>query len=96
MEHCSLSHISRVAEAMQQAIDSFRLDWRNESIDFTMTIGVVPIDGASHSVDEVLKAADRACYAAKCAGGDRVLVYGKPDRQAIRERRRKDLAPAEH
>jgi diguanylate cyclase (GGDEF)-like protein/PAS domain S-box-containing protein len=96
MEHCSLSHIARVADAIQQAIGAFRFDWRNESIDFTVSIGVAPINGGSDSIDEVLKAADRACYAAKSAGGGRVLVYGRPDRQAIKERRRKELAPADH
>jgi len=92
MEHCSLAHIARVAEAVQQAIGAFRFDCCNDSVEFTVTVGVVSIDGASRSVDGVLRAADRACYAAKSAGGGRILVYGRPDRQAAKERRRRDLA----
>ncbi len=92
MEHCSLSHMARVAEAVQQAIGAFRFECCNDHIEFTVTVGVVSIDGASRSLDGVLRAADRVCYAAKSAGGGRVLVYGRPDRQTARERRRKSLA----
>ena len=94
MEHCSLSQIARVAEATHQAIGTFCFECRNESINFTVTVGVVPIDRGSRSVDGVLRAADRACYAAKSAGGGRVLVYGRPDRKAARERRKR-LTPAD-
>ncbi len=92
MEHCSMAHIARVAEAVQQAIGAFRFDCCNDRIAFTVTVAVVSIDGASRSLDGVLRAADRACYAAKSAGGGRVLVYGRPDHQAAKERRRKSLA----
>ena len=91
MEHCSLSHIARVAEAVQKAIGELRFECRNDSIDFTVTVGVVTIDGTSRSVDGVMRAADRVCYAAKSAGGGRVLVYGRPDHQATKERRREKL-----
>jgi len=60
---------------------------RDASISVTVTIGVVAIDAGSRSVDGVLRAADRACYAAKSAGGDRILVYGRSDPRASRERR---------
>jgi diguanylate cyclase (GGDEF)-like protein/PAS domain S-box-containing protein len=87
MEHCSLSQIERVAEAVQRAVGEYRFEHRDESIGFTVTISVVAIGADSRSVDGVLKAADRACYAAKSAGGDRILVYGRTDRRAARERR---------
>lgn len=87
MEHCSLSQIERVAEAVQRAAREHGFEHRDETIHFTVTISVVAIDAASRGVDRVLKAADRACYAAKSAGGDRILVHGRSDRQAARERR---------
>jgi len=88
MEHCSLARIEHVAESVRHAVAEFRLVHLGETIDFTVTIGVVPIDTRTRSVDRVLRAADRACYAAKSAGGDRILVYGQADRRAARERRR--------
>lgn len=94
MEHCSLAQIERVAEAVQRAASDYRFGYRDESIDITVTISVVAIDSGSRTIDGVLKAADRACYAAKSAGGDRVVVYGRTDHQAARERRgsRRELA----
>lgn len=95
MEHCSLAQIERVAEAVLRAVGEFRFERLEETINVTVTIGVVPIDADTQSIDRVLRAADRACYAAKSAGGDRMLVYGRPDRQAARERRGREFVPAD-
>ena len=96
MEHCSLTQIERVAEAVQRAIGAYRFARYDQTIHVAVTIGVVPIGAHSRSIDQVLKAADRVCYAAKSAGGDRILVYGRPDRSVTRERRGLDTAPAGH
>jgi diguanylate cyclase (GGDEF)-like protein/PAS domain S-box-containing protein len=96
MEHCSLTQIERVAEAVHRAIGAYRFARYDQTINVTATIGVVPIGSHSRSIDQVLKAADQVCYAAKSAGGDRILVYGRPDRSAARERRGLDMAPAGH
>ncbi len=96
MEHCSLSQVERVAEAVQRAVGAFRFVRYDQTINVAVTIGVVPIDAHSRSIDQVLRAADRVCYAAKSAGGDRILVYGRTDRSATKERRGRDTAPAGH
>lgn len=88
MEHCSIAQIERVAENVRRAVGEFRFERLDAIINFTVTIGVVPIDSNSRSVDRVLRSADRACYAAKSAGGDRILIHGRPDQRAARERRR--------
>ena len=93
MEHCSIERAERVAHAVHRAMGELGFTHDGEAIPCTATLGVVAIDADSASIDDVLKAADRACYAAKSAGGDRVLVYGRADRRAARERRR---ALAEH
>ena len=95
MEHCSLAQIERVAESARRAVGANRFVGRDYSVGVAVTIGVAVIDADSRSVERVLRAADRACYAAKSAGGDRVLVYGKPDRQATRERRGQDMESAD-
>lgn len=96
MEHCSLTQIERVAEAVRRAVGAFRFARYDQTINVAVTIGVVPIGAHSRSIDQVLRAADRVCYAAKSAGGDRILVYGRPDRSATKERRGRDMAPAGH
>ena len=93
MEHCSLPQIERVAETVKGIVGEYPFMHRDASISVTVTIGVVAIDAGSRSVDGVLRAADRACYAAKSAGGDRILVYGRSDPRASRERRAGNLEP---
>jgi diguanylate cyclase (GGDEF)-like protein/PAS domain S-box-containing protein len=95
MEHCSLAQIERVAESAHRAVSTQRFIGRDYSVDVAVTIGVTVVGADSRSVERVLRAADRACYAAKSAGGDRVLVYGKPDRQAAKERRGRDTVSAD-
>ena len=96
MEHCSLSQIERVAESVQRAVGEYRFVRQDHAISITVSIGVVPIGADSRSIDQVLRAADRACYAAKSAGGDRILLYGTPDRRAARERRSRSTEPANY
>lgn len=95
MEHCSLAQIERVAENLRRAVSERRFVGKDYSLEATVTIGIAPIDADTRGVDHVLRAADRACYAAKSAGGDRVLVHGRPDRQAARDRRCRRAAPAD-
>ena len=87
MEHCSLARIESVAQAVHEAVGGACFEHHGESVPCSVSVSVVPIGATTRCVDDVLVAADRACYAAKSAGGDRVLVYGKPDRRAARERR---------
>ena len=47
MEHCSLSQIERVAEAVQRAVGECRFAHRDQTINIAMTIGVVPIGADS-------------------------------------------------
>ncbi len=68
----------------------------DQTINVDVTISVVPIGADSRSIDQVLRAADRACYAAKSAGGDRLVVHGRPDRRAVRKRRSTYPEPADH
>lgn len=95
MEHCSLAQVERVAESVRRTVAGHRFVGGDYTMRATVTIGVVPVDAGSPGVDRVLREADRACYAAKSAGGDRVLVFGRPDRRAVRERRSSGREPVD-
>ena len=96
MERCSLARMEWVAQAVHEAIAGACFEHHGEPVPCSVSISVVPINAATRSVDVVLAAADRACYAAKSAGGDRILVYGKADRRAARERRGRRRESVEH
>ncbi|MFK8184429.1 MAG: EAL domain-containing protein [Phormidesmis sp.] len=75
LEHCSLASAQSVANTLRQATEDFRFSWQDQCFRVGVSIGLVPVDATSHSVDNVLQAADSACYVAKDAGRNRVHVY---------------------
>ncbi len=81
MEHCSIEHALRVAEQMRRALDEFRFQWDDKTFTIRASIGLVRIDGALRELEEVLGAADRACYAAKDAGRNRIHLFDAGDRR---------------
>lgn len=86
MEHCDIEHAKRVAELLRQGVEDYRFSWEGRVFSIGVSIGVVEIDRNSRSFNEVLQAADNACYLAKEAGRNRINVY-RENGQAMVERR---------
>ena len=84
MEHCSLAQAQRVANGLREAIKGFRFVWEGRSFDVGVSIGLVPITENSGSIPNILSVADRACYAAKDKGRNRVHVYQEGDTELAR------------
>jgi diguanylate cyclase (GGDEF)-like protein len=79
LERCQVDQAKRVAYAVLDAVDNLFLTWDDRRFRVGISIGLVPIDHASESVESVLRAADVACYAAKEAGRNRIHVYDQSD-----------------
>ena len=79
MENCPLAQSQRVAESFRAAIEDFQFVWDDKRFRVGVSIGLVPINGESASVTEVLQQADTACYAAKDLGRNRVHIYLRDD-----------------
>ena len=75
MEHCSLAQLERVAHTVREAVAEFRYVWQDQTFDISASVGVVPISADTRTIDDVLSAADRACYTAKDRGGNRIYLY---------------------
>ena len=72
-------HALEIAGTLRENIADFRFARDNKTFDLGVSIGVVPIDAACGSKDEVMTAADIACYAAKDLGRNRVHLYQPGD-----------------
>jgi diguanylate cyclase (GGDEF)-like protein/PAS domain S-box-containing protein len=79
LERCQVDQAKRVAYAVLDAVDNLFLTWDDRRFRVGISIGLVPINQASESVESVLRAADIACYAAKEAGRNRIHVYDRSD-----------------
>ena len=84
LESCPLDHAQLIAEGIREAIANFRFVWEDKTFSIGVSIGMTPITKDAHSVDEVLSAADVACYTAKDLGRNRVHVYLDDDSELLR------------
>ncbi len=84
MEHCTISQARRAANKLCMAVEGFRFVWNERRFRIGVSIGLVPITESTESVGNVFSAADRACYAAKDDGGNRVCVYRSDDMDVVR------------
>ncbi|MEP6502152.1 MAG: diguanylate cyclase [Betaproteobacteria bacterium] len=74
---CGPSAAERVAADICARVAEYQLAWHGQALGVGASIGVVAIDSAFASVDEVLLAADAACYEAKRAGRGAVRTHRK-------------------
>ncbi len=79
LNHCSLEVAQQLADKLRQMVREFRFVWEGKSFVVGVSIGLVPIDGNSRGKDELLSAADAACYFAKEQGRNRVYSYHEGD-----------------
>ena len=86
LEHCSLDRARDIAEALRVAVHDFRFLWNGRLFSVGASIGIVGIDSSSGSANDILSAADIACYAAKDRGRDAIQVYERDDLDLSRRR----------
>jgi len=84
LENCPLDKAKVIAEDLRELVSDFRFVWRDKSFSIGVSIGMAKITKDAQGADEVLGAADIACYAAKDMGRDRVHVYKDDDSELLR------------
>ncbi len=84
---CELEQAMQIAERICRHVSAFRFDWDGRSFDIGASIGVVAVTAQAGTVDELQRAADLACYAAKETGRNRVHLYRHEDRVISRNQR---------
>lgn len=67
-------------------IEKRRFVWENRKFSLGVSIGIAPLNETSGTVADVLRSADRACYAAKEKGRNRVHVFREDDAELEKRR----------
>lgn len=84
LENCPSQHAVRVAEELRQSLHDFRFVWHGRSFSIGVSVGLVNISGAQLRLEDIMSAADTACYMAKEKGRDRVQIYHANDTELSR------------
>ena len=84
LEDSTIFRAEHIANRLREEVEEFRFVWNDKSFGLGVSIGLVPIDAHSVDKDELLSMADRACYAAKDAGRNRVRVFQPNDLDMLR------------
>ena len=62
------------ADAVRQAIETYRVGWQDDVLNTTVSIGLVPFKPGKIEYPRLLSLADAACFTAKELGGNRVML----------------------
>ncbi|MDH3712457.1 MAG: EAL domain-containing protein [Gammaproteobacteria bacterium] len=84
MENCTIGKATEVADSVRHAIEEFQFLWDGKIFTVGVSIGVVPIRNDGERFEDLLRAADSACYAAKDNGRNRVHIYHAADEELAR------------
>jgi diguanylate cyclase (GGDEF)-like protein/PAS domain S-box-containing protein len=81
---CPLEKARQIADDVCRAVGEHRFVWRDKIFNIGVSVGIVEISRESGTLEELLAAADTACYVAKKQGSGRVAVYSARDEALAR------------
>jgi len=81
---CPLEKARQIADDVTRAVGEHRFVWKDKIFNIGVSIGLVEISRESGTLEELLAAADTACYVAKKQGSGRVAVYSARDEALAR------------
>lgn len=76
---CDIKVAELIAEKIRHATENFRFHWDGKTFKVGMSIGMVPIHKESGTLNDILSAADSACYIAKEHGRNQIYIYRDND-----------------
>jgi diguanylate cyclase (GGDEF)-like protein/PAS domain S-box-containing protein len=83
---CPIEKARQIAADICNAVADYRFVWQDKIFNIGISIGLVEISHASGTLQDVMSAADSACYVAKQRGRGQVHVYSARDEAIARER----------
>ncbi len=83
---CPIEKARQIATDICQAIADYRFVWKDKIFNIGISIGLVEISHSTGEIQDVMAAADSACYMAKQQGRGQVHVYSARDEAVARER----------
>jgi diguanylate cyclase (GGDEF)-like protein/PAS domain S-box-containing protein len=76
---CPLEKARRIADDVCRSVAGYRFVWHDRVFTIGVSIGLIEVGREAGTVEQLLSAADSACYVAKKEGAGRVSVYSARD-----------------
>ena len=83
---CPIDKARQIAADICNAVAGYRFVWQDKIFNIGISIGLVEIGHSSGTLQDLMSAADSACYVAKQRGRGQVHVYSARDEAIARER----------
>ncbi|MDX1405017.1 MAG: GGDEF domain-containing protein [Woeseiaceae bacterium] len=74
LPHTDATEAAVVAERIRGSMHESAFQWQDRPVEITLSLGVAEVSSETKSFDQLIKAADRALYAAKREGRDQVAI----------------------
>ena len=81
---CPLEKARQIADNVVRSVHDFRFVWKDKIFNVGVSIGLVEIGSNSGTIEDIMNAADSACYVAKKQGGLHVHVYSAREEASAR------------
>ena len=83
---CPIEKARQIASDICAAVANYRFVWKDKIFNIGISIGLVEISHATGTLQDIMSAADSACYMAKQQGRGQVHIYSARDEVIARER----------
>ncbi len=83
---CPIEKAHQIAADICNAVADYRFVWQDKIFNIGISIGLVQITQSGGTLQDIMSAADSACYVAKQRGRGQVHVYSARDEAVARER----------
>jgi diguanylate cyclase (GGDEF)-like protein/PAS domain S-box-containing protein len=83
---CPLEKARQISDDVCRSIAAYRFGWHDRVFNIGVSIGLIEIGREAGTVEQLLAAADSACYVAKKEGAGRVSVYSSRDEALARNK----------
>jgi diguanylate cyclase (GGDEF)-like protein/PAS domain S-box-containing protein len=81
---CPLEKARQIADNVVRSVNEYRFVWKDKIFNVGVSIGLVEIGHGGGSIEDIMNAADSACYVAKKQGGLHVHVYSAREEASAR------------
>jgi diguanylate cyclase (GGDEF)-like protein/PAS domain S-box-containing protein len=83
---CPIEKARQIATDICNAVADYRFVWKDKIFNIGISVGLIEVSHASGTLQDIMSAADSACYMAKQQGRGQVHVYSARDEAVARER----------